>query len=120
MDGNVFNQMARKYDTDDRISLAKVVVREVKSELKNSTSKSLIDYGSGTGLVGLELSNLVDSVLLVDSSRQMLEIAENKIVQKEITNAKVLCSDFTKTVPDRKADIILMSLVLLHIPNTKN
>lgn len=120
MDGNVFNQMAKKYDTDDRIALAKVVVREVKSELKNSTSKSLIDYGSGTGLVGLELSNLVDSVLLVDSSRQMLEIAENKIVQKEITNAKVLCSDFTKTVPNRKADIILMSLVLLHIPNTKN
>ncbi len=31
----------------------------------------------------------------------------------------VLYSDFTKGTPDLKADIVLMSLVLLHIPDTK-
>ncbi|MBO1911817.1 methyltransferase domain-containing protein, partial [Microvirga sp. 3-52] len=36
-----------------------------------------------------------------------------------ITNAKVLYSDFTRETTELKADIVLMSLVLLHIPDTK-
>ncbi|GEL77638.1 class I SAM-dependent methyltransferase [Tenuibacillus multivorans] len=119
MEDNVFEQMAKRYDTEDRIELAKVIVNEVRPELRNSKSKSLIDYGSGTGLISLELSDLVDSVLLVDSSKQMLDVAEAKISHKGITNSKVLYSDFTQETPELNADIVLLSLVLLHIPDTK-
>jgi hypothetical protein len=51
---NVFEEMAKRYDTEERIVLAKVIVKEVKTELQNCQLKSLIDYGSGTGLVSLE------------------------------------------------------------------
>jgi ubiquinone/menaquinone biosynthesis C-methylase UbiE len=119
MENNVFEQMASRYDTEERMELAKEIVREVRRELRESTTKSLIDYGSGTGLVSLELSNLVDTILLVDSSKQMLDVAEAKIYRKGIKNARVLYSDFTQETPDLKADIVLMSLVLLHIPDTK-
>ncbi|MFK9092597.1 class I SAM-dependent methyltransferase [Bacillus salipaludis] len=119
MENNVFEQMAKRYDTEERIELAKVIVKEVRPELRNCKSKSLIDYGSGTGLISLELSDLVDSILLVDSSKQMLEVAKAKISHKGITNSNVLYSDFTQETPELKADIVLMSLVLLHIPDTK-
>ena len=119
MENNVFEQMAKRYDTEERMELAKIIVKEVRPELRNSKSKSLIDYGSGTGLISLELSDLVDSILLVDSSKQMLEVAKAKISHKGITNSKVLYSDFTQETPELKADIVLMSLVLLHIPDTK-
>ncbi len=119
MEDNVFEQLANKYDTEERMELAKVIVDEVRPELRDSQSKSLLDYGSGTGLISLELSDLVDSILLVDSSEQMLEVAKAKISQKGITNSKVLYSDFTQEPPELKADIVLMSLVLLHIPDTK-
>lgn len=119
MESNVFEQMAKRYDTEDRIELAKVIIKEVRQELRNSNSKSLIDYGSGTGLVSLELSDLVDSILLVDSSEQMLEVAKTKISKKGLPNADILYSDFTQETPKLKSDIIIMSLVLLHIPDTK-
>ncbi|MGN7385686.1 class I SAM-dependent DNA methyltransferase [Sporosarcina sp. SAFN-015] len=119
MENNVFEQMAKRYDTEERIELAKVIVKEVRQELQNSKSSSLLDYGSGTGLVSLELADVVDSILLVDSSRQMLEVAEAKISHKGIANSKVLYSDFTQETPEMKADIILLSLVLLHIPDTE-
>lgn len=119
MESNHFEQMAKRYDTEDRIELAKVITKEVKLELQNSKSKSLLDYGGGTGLISLELSDLVDSVLLVDSSRQMLDIAETKITHKKIKNSRVLQADFTENTPEFRVDIILMSLVLLHIPDTK-
>ncbi|MBM7598819.1 ubiquinone/menaquinone biosynthesis C-methylase UbiE [Virgibacillus halotolerans] len=119
MENNVFEQMAKKYDTEERMELAKVIVKEVRPELRNSKSKSLIDYGSGTGLISLELSDLVDSILLVDASEQMLEVAKAKITHRGISNSKVLYSDFTEETPELKADIVLMSLVLLHIPDTR-
>jgi ubiquinone/menaquinone biosynthesis C-methylase UbiE len=119
MENNVFEQMAKRYDTEERIELARVIVKEVRPELRNSKSKSLIDYGSGTGLISLGLSDLVDSILLVDSSKQMLEVAKAKISYKGITNSKVLYSDFTQETPEIKTDIVLMSLVLHHFPDTK-
>ncbi|MBP2243285.1 ubiquinone/menaquinone biosynthesis C-methylase UbiE [Cytobacillus eiseniae] len=119
MEQNVFEEMAKRYDTEERMALANVIVKEVRKEIGNSQSKSFIDYGSGTGLVSLELSDLVDSTLLVDSSQQMLEVANAKISHRGITNANVLYSDFTQETPELKADIVLLSLVLLHIPDTK-
>jgi ubiquinone/menaquinone biosynthesis C-methylase UbiE len=119
MEDNVFEEMAKRYDTEERMALAKIILKEVKAEVGNRPSKSFIDYGSGTGLIGLELADDVHSILLVDSSKQMLEVAKAKITRKGLANAKVLCSDFTQETPDLKADIVLMSLVLLHIPDTE-
>ncbi|WP_404331920.1 class I SAM-dependent methyltransferase [Mesobacillus maritimus] len=118
MENNVFEEMANRYDTEERMELAKVIVREIRPELRDCKFKSLIDYGSGTGLVSLELTDRVESVLLVDSSKQMLEVAEAKISHREITNSTVLYADFTQGTPELKADIVLLSLVLLHIPDT--
>ena len=119
MEENVFEQMAKRYDTAERKELAKIVANEVKPEVQDSRSKSLIDYGSGTGLVGLALADRVESILLVDSSQQMLEVAQAKISRGGITNAKVLLTDFTQESPELQADIVLVSLVLLHVPDTK-
>ncbi|MFC0299279.1 class I SAM-dependent methyltransferase [Virgibacillus soli] len=119
MENNIFNQVAKRYDSEKQIELAKIIVDEVRAALQNSKSKTLIDYGSGTGLVGLDVASQVSSVLLVDSSKEMLDIAKEKISRKGIANSKVLLSDFTEAPPELKADIVLMSLVLLHIPDTK-
>jgi ubiquinone/menaquinone biosynthesis C-methylase UbiE len=121
MENNVFEEMAQRYDTEERMELARVIVKEVRPELQNCKTKSLLDYGSGTGLISLELTDLVDSILLVDSSKQMLEVAEAKISRRGITNSRVLYSDFTQETPDLElhADIVILSLVLLHIPDTK-
>src|SRR5690625_2558370 len=99
MENNVFEQMAKKYDTEDRIELANIIVKEVRPELRNSKSKSLIYCISGTGLIRLSLADIADSVLLVNSSKQMLDVAKAKITQKGITNSKVLYSDFTDETP---------------------
>lgn len=106
MEANVFEQLAKRYDTEDRRNLANVIVKEVRRELANSTPQSLMDYGSGTGLVSLELTDLVASILLVDSSEQMLEAAQAKIANRGITNADILYSDFTQDTPNFKADVI--------------
>lgn len=118
MANTVFEEMAKRYDSDSRIELANIIAKEVRQELGSNQLDSLIDYGAGTGLVGLQLVDLVESVLLVDSSEQMMKIAEAKIVHSGLSNVRTFVSDFTEETIDLKADIILVSLVLLHIPNT--
>jgi len=108
MENNVFEEMAKRYDTEERMELAKVIVKEVIPQLLSAQDKSLIDYGSGTGLVSLELSELVESILLVDSSKQMLDVAEVKIAKRGLSNAKVLYADLTQETPELKADIVLI------------
>lgn len=119
MEDNIFERMAKNYDSESRIELANIVASRVKKELMEAKNKTLIDYGSGTGLIGLQLTDLVNSITLIDSSEGMVEIIRDKIAQTNIQNARTLVADFTKDVSATKADIILVSLVLLHIPDTK-
>lgn len=116
---NVFEKMANKYDSEKTMELSNIIVKEIKPALEHSKSKSLLDYGAGTGLVSLELVDLVNSILLIDSSQKMLKIAEEKIAFRKISNSKTMYADFTEQIPNIKTNIIIMSLVLLHIPDTK-
>ncbi|PID13861.1 hypothetical protein CSV63_15650 [Sporosarcina sp. P34] len=77
--------------------------------------KWVSEVWSGSGLVSLEPTDLVDSILLVDSSKLALQDATDKIMARGMTNCEVLYSDFTEDVPELKADIVLLPLVLLHM-----
>lgn len=116
MENNVFNQLASKYDTNERIALSKIILSAIRPEIETKKNQTLLDYGSGTGLIGLELSSLVDRLFLMDSSESMLEVVREKITRNKIQNAEVIYGDFSKSDFDLRADSIIASLVLLHVP----
>lgn len=119
MEENVFETMARKYDSSERIELANIIATKISEELTQAKDKTLIDYGSGTGLVGLQLADHVKNAILIDSSNSMVEIINEKVTENNIPNVQTTVADLTKDTIDVKADIIIVSLVLLHIPDTK-
>lgn len=119
MEENVFETIAKKYDSTERIELANIIAHKVREELAQAKEKTLIDYGSGTGLIGLQIADSVKNAILVDSSENMVEIINDKVAASNIQNVQTFVADFTKDTMDIKADIVLVSLVLLHIPDTK-
>lgn len=118
MEENIFNNLAKKYDTEDRIELANIIVAEVKKELEGHAYGSLLDYGGGTGLVSLELADQFESVVIADASEQMVKAAQSKIESGGLENAETLHLDLTRDYTELDADVILVSLVLLHVPDT--
>ncbi|MGG5339821.1 hypothetical protein IGK01_002294 [Enterococcus sp. AZ080] len=58
-------------------------------------------------------------MIIIDSAAGMLAMADKKIKEAKQANVRTLELDATKDLPAEKADIILLSLVLLHIPETK-
>lgn len=111
-----FEMIANTYDTPERVQIAKVSSGAIREALVDTKSKRAIDFGCGTGLVGMNLLNDFKSVLFLDTSQKMIDQVKQKIAALNILNADTLCFDFEKEDRlDIHADYIFMAQVLLHI-----
>jgi ubiquinone/menaquinone biosynthesis C-methylase UbiE len=111
-----FEMIANRYDTSERIQTAKVSSEAIHEYLVNTKSKNAIDFGCGTGLVGMNLLNYFNSMIFLDTSQNMINQIKKKISSLNIKNATTLCFDFEKdNLLNLHADYIFMAQVLLHI-----
>ena len=111
-----FEMIANIYDTSERIQIAKVSSDAIREYLVDAKSKNAIDFGCGTGLVGMNLLNDFNSVLFLDTSQNMINQIKQKSADFNIRNVDTLCFDFEKeSRSDLHADYIFMAQVLLHI-----
>ncbi len=111
-----FKMIANRYDTSERIQIAKVSSDAIGEYLVDAKSKKAIDFGCGTGLVGMNLLNDFNSMLFLDTSQNMINQVNQKISEFNIKNVETLCFDFEKEGQwDLHADYIFMAQVLLHI-----
>ena len=111
-----FDSIANSYDNPERTRIAMVASDAIKEYLGDTRSKSAIDFGCGTGLVGMNLLSEFESLLFMDTSENMLDIVKKKITDVGALNARTLCFDFeSSSQPDLRADYIFMAQVLLHI-----
>ncbi|MWC29207.1 class I SAM-dependent methyltransferase [Paenibacillus sp. MMS18-CY102] len=115
-----FEMIATVYDTPERIEIAKVSSDAIREYVGDASGKNAIDFGCGTGLVGMSLLNEFHSVLFLDTSPSMIDQIERKISDLNLQNADTLCFDFEKSdLTELRADYIFMAQVLLHIPDVE-
>ena len=119
MTQNVFDQIANKYDSPKQQALANVIRQAIEKEWGDQSDKRVLDFGCGTGLISLPLAHQVKELLLVDVSTEMVKVTQEKVTQQQLTNATVWNADFLQQRPTFKVDTILVSLVLLHVPQTE-
>lgn len=116
-----FEMIAGSYDTPERIRIAKVSAEAIRGYLVDTKDKDAIDFGCGTGLVGMDLLNEFRSILFLDTSQNMIQQIKKKITDSEITNAETLCFDFEQdNLSELHTDYIFMVQVLLHIEDYKS
>ncbi|MCL2665926.1 MAG: class I SAM-dependent methyltransferase [Defluviitaleaceae bacterium] len=117
---NIFDIKAKGFDTDERIERAKFFADEIRLHIKDGASKTAMEYGCGTGLVGIRLFGDFKSVLFVDSSIGMIEQVKQKLIGINKPAEFAICRDFLIDCPnDLNADYIFTALTLHHIKNTK-
>jgi len=115
-----FEMMANSYDTEERVLIAKVSSDAISEYIIDVENKKAIDFGCGTGLVGMKFLKDFESILFLDTSQNMINQIEKKISHFDIQNANTLCFDFEKDGnTDLHADFIFMAQVLLHIKDTE-
>lgn len=111
-----FETIANKYDIPERIQIAKVSSDAIRNYLVDAKNKNAIDFGCGTGLVGMNLLNEFNSMLFLDTSQNMINQIKQKITDFNIKNVDTLCFDIEKeSLSGLHVDYIFMAQVLLHI-----
>ncbi|MDR0423938.1 MAG: class I SAM-dependent methyltransferase [Clostridiales Family XIII bacterium] len=114
--GNIdkFDGIAAQYDTPGRVAAAAAIAGRIRVCVGAATGKTAIDYGCGTGLVGLQLLDIFKSVLFVDASENMLAAVTGKNPY-----AQTLCADIMSGARLPSADYILLVQTLLHEKDTR-
>lgn len=119
-----FNDYAKTWDTSRRIKRAKIIADEISNVVggafKNKEKGTAIEFGCGTGLISFNLQEKFKKINLIDSSKNMIQILENKIDEYKVEHMFPHLFDLSKGDQfNEKVDVIYNSMVLHHIPNIK-
>lgn len=116
-----FNEAAATWDDEPRrIALIKAVGEAILRQAHPSKDMDVLDYGCGTGLLGLFLLPHVASVTGADSSTGMLDVLRKKIEQGEIAGMKPIQLDLERDpTPADRYHLIVTSMVLHHTADTQ-
>jgi ubiquinone/menaquinone biosynthesis C-methylase UbiE len=112
-----FDQSATTWDDNPaRIALMKAVGTAILRDVQPATDVKVLDYGCGTGLVGLFLLPHVAEVTGADNSQGMLAVLQQKIRTGRLKNMRTLRLDLeTDPLPGERYDLIVSSMTLHHI-----
>ncbi len=119
MSGKHFDKAAAGWDQKQRrIELAAKIAAAISSTLPLNQTMTALEYGCGTGLVGLALAPQLASLTAVDTSAGMLEVLARKIADEKIANVTPLRLDLLHEPLTDRFDLIFCAMVLHHIQET--
>lgn len=111
-----FNEVAKSWDTEQRIDRAKILADSISNKLENTKHMKALEIGCGTGLVTLNLNKIFKEIYCIDTSEEMIKILNNKVQENNIKNIHPVLNDIINI----KFDVIYSSMVFHHIENIKH
>jgi cyclopropane fatty-acyl-phospholipid synthase-like methyltransferase len=112
-----FDKEAALWDAEPRrVKLARDIVEAIKVEIKLEPGMDILDFGCGTGLVGISLRPQVRSLTCVDNSQGMLDVLKGKVAQAGINNVTARLVDVANRGElTGSYDCIVSAMALHHI-----
>lgn len=101
------------------ITFDHVLVPTITSLIKNPNNKRIIDVGCGSGVLSSQLASLGSTVLGVDLSESMINIASSEFIvpEHDISFQNFSIQDFSKQYTGRPFDIAVANMSLITMPN---
>ena len=114
-----FDAKAKTWDDDPtKAERAMRVAEAIAAEVPSLSQARVLEYGSGTGLLGFALGPRAAHATLADTSQEMLAVAREKIRASRATHMSAVQLDLTSgELPDTRFDLICTLMTLHHIPD---
>ncbi len=121
MNKSKFDDIAKTWETPPRQLLAEAVSTAIIKNIVFDEKTVVADFGAGTGLVSLAISQLVKSVTAIDESIGMLEVLKEKSDRMGIKNISAVVNDSENlNIKKLKFDVVVSSMTLHHMKSTED
>ncbi len=111
-----FDAKARDWDKNQRyIDRSEAVAKVIAQVIPLQNNMKALEYGSGTALLSFALKDKFAEITLMDNSREMTTVTEEKIAAEHIKNMKPLFFDLEHQDYSGKFDIIYNQMVMHHV-----
>jgi len=120
MSQDFFKDKAGKYEQDaKRVNNVKNIADTITREIEFDKSMSIMDFGSGTGLLLEQIAPFVKQITAVDMSTAMNKKLQSK--QESLPcELEIIETDLTKRKLERKFDSIISSMTMHHVEDIKS
>jgi len=118
MQPSQFDLVARSWDDNPaRVELARVVGAAMAEALGLDGTRTVLDYGAGTGLVSLWLAPRAARVLAADASEAMLDVLREKARAAGVDSLVPFLWSFDRPWPGElpRPEALAASMVLHHV-----
>jgi ubiquinone/menaquinone biosynthesis C-methylase UbiE len=119
-----FDEQAKNWDNDiQKVERATIFANEIRTFIKPNERMNALEFGCGTGLQSYFLRNDFKTITLIDTSQGMLDVLEDRIKNKNISNFKPILFDLTNNdyqPESEKFDVIYTSMTMHHIIEIDN
>jgi ubiquinone/menaquinone biosynthesis C-methylase UbiE len=114
---NEFDIKAANWDQEKmHIERAESVAEGIREMIPLTVRMKALEFGSGTGITSFFLKDSLGEITLMDSSMEMLKVAEGKIIQSGALNLRTLLWDLAgNRFTDDSFDLVFCQLVIHHI-----
>jgi 2-polyprenyl-3-methyl-5-hydroxy-6-metoxy-1,4-benzoquinol methylase len=114
-----FNNAAAEWDQKKRRQELAQAIAENIALLPIHKNMKAMEYGCGTGLVGLALAPRFRSLTMLDTSSGMIEVLDKKIEEMGLPNVTSHLVDLTSERYNGRFDLIFSAMTLHHIDDTQ-
>jgi tRNA (cmo5U34)-methyltransferase len=114
---NEFDQKAKEWDKNQmHLERTKAVAGRMQKMIRFKPGMKALEFGAGTGLLSFYLKEMFSEITLMDSSGEMLKMAEQKMEKSDGSKIKtVLLNLETEDFNGDPFDIVYSQMVLHHI-----
>ncbi len=112
-----FDEIAREYDNEQyRLDRSKALAQIIIEKLNPGKEWEILDFGGGTGQVSIYLQPLVKRITALDNSEEMLNVFQEKLDEKGITNYDLIKGEIDVLLPEKgKYNAIFSTMTFHHI-----
>lgn len=115
-----FEQAAVVWDSDPgRVKMAGRIADAMIRTLDLKGRVTMMDYGTGTGLIALRMLPYAEKIVAVDSAKNMLAVLKEKLDEKQVQQIELRQWSVGDPAEDLPAfDVIVSSMTLHHVTDT--
>ena len=119
---NEFDVKAAEWDLNPmHWSRSEAIAREILNIIPLNKSMTALEFGAGTGITSFLLKDHLKEITLIDNSREMVRVTNEKIKSSGSTNLKVIEFNLeTDEYMNGKFDLIFTQMVLHHVNDIGN